>query len=56
MKILKNGIKIRQVKLDCETQIIEILYEKGINVEYITLTFEQAQEINFINFENLNKL
>lgn len=56
MKILKNGIKIRQVKLDCENQLIEIVYEKGISVEYITLTFEQAQEINFMNFENLNKL
>lgn len=53
MKILKNGIKIRKVKLDCETQLIEIVYEKGISVEYITLTLEQAEEMKFINFENL---
>jgi hypothetical protein len=53
MKILKNGIKIRQLKIDLETQLIEIIYEKGISVEYITLTLEQAKDINFINFENL---
>ena len=53
MKILKNGIKIRHVEIDLETKLIEIVYEKGVSVEYITLTLEQAQDINFINFENL---
>ena len=53
MKILKNRIKIRKVEIDLETQLIEIVYEKGISVGYITLTLEQAEDIKFINFENI---
>jgi len=56
MKILKSGTKIRDIKFYCDKQLIEIIYEKGLSVEYITLTFELASEINFINFENLNKI
>ena len=56
MKILNNGIKIRKVEINCKTQLIEITYEKGVSVKYITLTFEQAKEINFIDFEKLNKI
>lgn len=53
MKTLKNGIKIRRVEFDLHTKLIHITYEKGINVEHITLTIEEATEICFINFENL---
>lgn len=56
MKILNNGIKIRQFKIDLETQLIQIVYEKGIQVNHISLTFEHANDIKFIDFENLNKL
>lgn len=54
MKTLKNGIKIRRVEFDLHTKLIYITYEKGITVEHITLTIEEATERGFINFENLN--
>jgi hypothetical protein len=56
MKILKSGIKIRDLKIKLETQTIDITYEKGISVKTLNITFEQAKEINFIDFEKLNKI
>jgi len=56
MKILKNGIKIRELKFDLESHLIKVVYEKGVSVQYKTLTFEFAEKINFINFNNLSIL
>lgn len=56
MKILPNGIKIRELKFDTENHLIKVVYEKGTSVQYKTLTFEFAEEINFINFNNLTIL
>ena len=50
---LKNKIKISRVEFDLHTRLIQITYEKGINVERITLSIEEAIQIGFINFENL---
>lgn len=56
MKILKSGIKIRDLRIKLETQTIDILYEKGVSVRTLNITFEQAKEINFIDFEKLNEI
>jgi hypothetical protein len=56
MKILKSGIKVRDLKIKLETQTIDILYEKGTSVKTLNITFEQAKEINFIDFEKLNEI
>lgn len=50
---LKNRTKIRRVEFYLHTKLIQITYEKGINVEHITLSIEEATQIGFINFENL---
>jgi len=56
MKILNNGIKIIRINVDCDLHLVNIIYEKGIQVNHISLTFEHANDIKFIDFENLNKL
>ena len=56
MKILKNGIKIIRINFDCDSHLLNIIYEKGIQVNHISLTFDYANDIKFIDFENLNKL
>lgn len=56
MKILSNGTKVRKVEVDCNTQLIYIMYEKGVQVDTIMLTFNQAEELKFINFERLAKI
>ena len=49
-------MKIKESKFDFENQLINIIYQKGNFVNYITLTFEEAEEIKFINFNNLNNI
>jgi hypothetical protein len=56
MKILDNGIKVRDLKIHLDNQTISIIYEKGIYVKTLIISFEFAKEINFINFEKLNKI
>jgi hypothetical protein len=56
MKILNSGIKIRRIDIRLEEQVIDIIYEQGISVKTLNITIEQAKEINFIDFENLNKI
>jgi len=56
MKILDNGIKVRDLKINLDNQTISIIYEKGTYVKTLIISFEFAKEINFINFEKLNKI
>jgi hypothetical protein len=56
MKILNSGIKIRRIDIRLEEQVIDIIYEQGISVKTLNITIEQAKEINFMNFEKLNKI
>jgi hypothetical protein len=56
MKILNSGIKIRRIDIRLEEQVIDIIYEQGISVKTLNITIEQAKEINFIDFDNLNKI
>lgn len=56
MKIVSNGTKVRKVEVDCNTQLIYIMYEKGVQVDTIMLTFNQAEELKFVNFERLAKI
>ena len=56
MKILNSGIKIRRINIRLEEQVIDIIYEQGISVKTLNITIEQAKEINFMNFEKLNKI
>jgi hypothetical protein len=56
MKVLSNGIKIRNIEICLEKQTIDIIYEKGIAVKILNITIESAEEINFIDFKKLNKI
>jgi hypothetical protein len=56
MKILNNGTKIRRIEIRLEEQVIDIIYEQGISVKTLNITIEQAKEINFMDFEKLNKI
>jgi hypothetical protein len=56
MKILNSGIKIRRIDIRLEEQVIDIIYEQGISVKTLNITIEQAKEINFMDFEKLNKI
>lgn len=56
MKVLNNGTKIRKVGIDCEKQIVHIMYEKSVQITTIMLSFQEAVDMGFINFEALNKV
>ena len=56
MKTLNNGTKIRRIEIRLEEQLIDIIYEQGISAKTLNITFEQAKEINFMDFEKLNKI
>ena len=48
-KLKEPDFYITSVNIDCFEHTVSIIYEKGISVNVINLTLEEAQESGFLN-------